>query len=111
MNVLVVCQYYYPEPFRLPDICQALVEKGHSVTVVTGTPNYPEGVVYPGYEKGARAREPAAARADCGRGALRRSGAQMPHRSPEKRGVLSVSELLQLCGFLLVVPAPVPGGI
>ena len=57
MNVLVVCQYYYPEPFRLPDICQALVEKGHSVTVVTGTPNYPEGVVYPGYEKGARADE------------------------------------------------------
>lgn len=57
MNVLVVCQYYYPEPFRLPDICQALVEKGHSVMVVTGTPNYPEGVVYPGYEKGARADE------------------------------------------------------
>ena len=28
MNVLVVCQYYYPEPFRLPDICRALVEKG-----------------------------------------------------------------------------------
>lgn len=57
MNVLVVCQYYYPEPFRLPDICQALMEEGHSVTVVTGTPNYPEGVVYPGYEKGARADE------------------------------------------------------
>lgn len=57
MNVLVVCQYYYPEPFRLPDICRALAEKGHSVTVVTGTPNYPEGVVYPGYEKGARADE------------------------------------------------------
>lgn len=57
MNILVVCQYYYPEPFRLPDICQALVEQGHSVTVVTGTPNYPEGEVYPGYEGGKRARE------------------------------------------------------
>jgi len=57
MNLLVVCQYYYPEPFRLPDICEALVERGHRVTVVTGTPNYPEGEVYPGYEKGKRRRE------------------------------------------------------
>jgi hypothetical protein len=30
---------------------------GHSVTVVTGTPNYPEGVIYPGYEKGTKADE------------------------------------------------------
>ena len=37
MNVLVVCQYYYPEPFRLPDICQALVEEGHSVMAVSYT--------------------------------------------------------------------------
>ena len=57
MNLLVVCQYYYPEPFRLPDICEALVERGHRVTVVTGTPNYPEGEIYPGYERGKRRRE------------------------------------------------------
>jgi len=57
MKILVLCQYYYPEPFRLPDICRELVRRGHSVTVVTGTPNYPEGEIYPGYEKGARADE------------------------------------------------------
>lgn len=57
MKILVVCQYYDPEPFRIPDICQAMVEQGHEVTVVTGTPNYPEGVIYPGYENGARADE------------------------------------------------------
>lgn len=57
MNVLVVCQYYYPEPFRLPDICEALAQRGHNITVVTGTPNYPEGNIYPGYEKGARKDE------------------------------------------------------
>lgn len=57
MKVLVVCQYYKPEPFRISDICEALVEMGHSVTVVTGTPNYPEGVIYPGYENGAKADE------------------------------------------------------
>ncbi len=50
MKILVVCQYYYPEPFRLPDICEALVSRGHSVTVVTGPPNYPLGEIYTGYE-------------------------------------------------------------
>lgn len=57
MKILVVCQYYYPEPFRISDICEALVREGHSVTVVTGTPNYPEGEIYPGYGKKARADE------------------------------------------------------
>ena len=57
MKILVVCQHYYPEPFRLPDICETLVRRGHSVTVVTGTPNYPEGKIYSGYEKGQKADE------------------------------------------------------
>lgn len=57
MKVLVVCQYYKPEPFRISDICEALAEEGHQVTVVTGTPNYPEGVIYPGYENGAHSDE------------------------------------------------------
>ena len=50
MKILVVCQYYKPEPFRVSDICEALAAQGHAVTVVTGTPNYPEGEIYPGYE-------------------------------------------------------------
>lgn len=50
MRILVVCQYYKPEPFRLSDICETLAARGHAVTVVTGTPNYPMGEVYPGYE-------------------------------------------------------------
>ncbi len=57
MKILVVSQYYYPEPFRITDICEALVSAGHSVTVITATPNYPMGVVYEGYEKGKRSRE------------------------------------------------------
>lgn len=57
MRILVVYQHYYPEPFRLPDICETLVQRGHSVTVVTGTPNYPEGEIYAGYEKGKKADE------------------------------------------------------
>lgn len=57
MRILVICQYYYPEPFRINDICEELVRRGHEVTVVTGEPNYPEGNIYKGYEKHARADE------------------------------------------------------
>ena len=57
MRILVVCQHYYPEPFRLPDICETLVQHGHTVTVVTGTPNYPEGKIYKGYENRKKADE------------------------------------------------------
>lgn len=57
MKILVVCQYYKPEPFRISDICEALVQRGHEVTVVTGTPNYPEGIIYHGYEDGAHSDE------------------------------------------------------
>lgn len=57
MKILVICQYYHPEPFRISDICEELVRRGHRVTVVTGIPNYPEGEIYPGYEKGQKRRE------------------------------------------------------
>lgn len=57
MKILVICQHYYPEPFRLSDICEELVKRGNEVTVVTGTPNYPMGEIYPGYEGGAHSDE------------------------------------------------------
>ena len=50
MNILVVSQNYYPEQFRINDICKELVIMGNDVTVLTGQPNYPQGVIYPGYE-------------------------------------------------------------
>ena len=49
MKILVVCQHYAPEPFRHPDICEELARRGHEVTVITGQPNYPMGVIYEGY--------------------------------------------------------------
>ena len=57
MKILVVCQYYAPEPFRISDICEELVRRGHEVMVVTGVPNYPEGEIYPGYENGQKRDE------------------------------------------------------
>jgi len=57
MKILVVCQYYYPEPFRISDVCEELVKRGHEVTIVTGIPNYPEGVIYTDYHKGKKRKE------------------------------------------------------
>ena len=51
-KILVICQYYKPEPFRISDICEEMVRRGHEVHVVTGYPNYPEGILYEGYGKG-----------------------------------------------------------
>lgn len=57
MKILVVCQYYKPEPFRVSDICEALVEQGHEVTVLTGIPNYPMGNIYDGYQNKQKRQE------------------------------------------------------
>ncbi|WML41545.1 glycosyltransferase family 4 protein [Neobacillus sp. OS1-2] len=45
MKILVVCQYFFPEQFRVSDICFELAKEGHEVTVLTGLPNYPSGIV------------------------------------------------------------------
>lgn len=57
MKILMISQYYTPEPFRHPDICEELVRRGHQVTAVVGTPNYPMGITYPEYRGGNRQDE------------------------------------------------------
>lgn len=49
MNILVVSQYFWPESFLVNDLVEGLVERGHTVTVLTGRPNYPDGKLFPGY--------------------------------------------------------------
>lgn len=56
-HILIVSQYFYPEPFRINDMCKEWVERGYKVTVLTGIPNYPEGKVYKGYGFGKKRRE------------------------------------------------------
>lgn len=46
MRILIVSQYFWPENFRVNDLTQELVKRGHSVTVLTGIPNYPAGKVF-----------------------------------------------------------------
>ena len=50
MKILTICQYYYPEPFTIHEICEKLASLGHEVTVITGRPNYPDGNLYAGYD-------------------------------------------------------------
>lgn len=49
MNLLVVSQYFQPENFRVNDLVEGMVARGHTVTVLTGQPNYPSGAFPPGY--------------------------------------------------------------
>ena len=49
MNILFVCQYFYPEVFRGNDIAFHWAEHGHNVHVICGVPNYPHGKFYDGY--------------------------------------------------------------
>lgn len=51
LKILAVSQHYWPEPFAISDVCEGLAVMGHDVTVLTGTPNYPDGDIYPGYER------------------------------------------------------------
>ena len=52
MKILVISQHYYPENFRITDICETLVKMGHQVDVICGLPNYPEGEVLSDYKHG-----------------------------------------------------------
>jgi colanic acid biosynthesis glycosyl transferase WcaI len=50
MRVLILSQYYAPEPVPKPsELAEALRRRGHDVSVLTGYPNYPSGDLYAGF--------------------------------------------------------------
>lgn len=49
MRILVLTQYFWPEAFRINDLVDGLLKKGHEVVVLTGQPNYPGGHLFPGH--------------------------------------------------------------
>lgn len=57
IKLLVVSQYFYPEQFRVNDMCVEWVKRGYDVTVVTGIPNYPQGKFFKGFGLFKRRRE------------------------------------------------------
>lgn len=50
MRILIVTQYFWPENFRINDLVDELVNRGHEVTVLTGKPNYPSGSLFPEFK-------------------------------------------------------------
>ncbi len=48
-RILVVCQHFWPESFRINDLCDGFIENGFEVDVLCGQPNYPKGEWYDGY--------------------------------------------------------------
>ncbi|MDD2482671.1 MAG: glycosyltransferase family 4 protein [Candidatus Shapirobacteria bacterium] len=48
-KILVICQHYWPENFRITDMCEGFIERGYEVDVLCGIPNYPLGVFFNGY--------------------------------------------------------------
>ena len=57
MKILLFCQYFYPEQFLINEIVQELSVLGHKVTVITGLPNYPSGVIDDSYKNNKRKHE------------------------------------------------------
>ena len=58
MKLLMLSQYYDPEPFPFPhQTAKRMREKGHQVKVLTGFPSYPRGCIYPGYRQSLLKRE------------------------------------------------------
>ncbi|KAF0096297.1 MAG: glycosyl transferase group 1 [Puniceicoccaceae bacterium 5H] len=53
MRILLLSHYFYPEgnapASRWYEFARRWVDAGHKVTVITGVPNVPDGVVYEGY--------------------------------------------------------------
>ena len=61
MRVLFLSHYFFPEgnapATRVHEVCRRWVAAGHQVTVLTGAPNVPAGVVYDGYRNRLFGRE------------------------------------------------------
>lgn len=57
MRILLLSQYYWPENFLINSLVPLLVARGVEVTVLTGKPNYPDGLIFEGYRAGGCQRE------------------------------------------------------
>ena len=101
MNVVIVTQVYAPEmgasSERLRSLASGLLSRGHSVTVVTGMPNYPGGRVFDGYR---------------GRLALTETiDSIRVIRHAYLTAKRNVSALKQLLSYLSFLPASLIGGL
>jgi len=48
-RILIICQHFWPETFRVTDMAEGLIENGYEVDILCGIPNYPAGKFFDGY--------------------------------------------------------------
>lgn len=48
-RILFVTNHFYPEQFKSTEFCTELVQRGYQITVISQTPNYPNGRFFEGY--------------------------------------------------------------
>ncbi len=48
-RVLIICQHFWPEQFKINDIADFLNDKNCDIDVLCGIPNYPKGQFFDGY--------------------------------------------------------------
>ena len=46
MRILIISQYFWPENFRINEIVSSCINKKHTVEILTGYPNYPNGKIF-----------------------------------------------------------------
>lgn len=51
MRILLISQYFWPETFIINELVETLTQQGHTIKVLTGKPNYPNGEIFAGYTK------------------------------------------------------------
>ena len=51
MNILILTQYFYPENFRINELTAELIKRGHTISVLTGIPNYPIGKTFQDFRR------------------------------------------------------------
>jgi glycosyltransferase involved in cell wall biosynthesis len=88
VKILIVSQYFWPENFRINDLTQELVQRGHNVTLLTGIPNYPIGRVFEAYRRNPKAFQ-------------RYGGATVLRMPMLARGQGSISLFLNYLSFVL----------
>lgn len=50
-KILIVTQYFWPENFRINQLTKFFIKSNYDVTILTGQPNYPSGILYSEYKK------------------------------------------------------------
>tara|TARA_B100000579_G_scaffold424051_1_gene427982 strand:- start:2049 stop:3281 length:1233 start_codon:yes stop_codon:yes gene_type:complete len=55
MKIVFICQWFPPEPapigVMINELASRLSNEGHQITVITGYPNHPNGLIYKGFKK------------------------------------------------------------